>query len=202
MTKPKIKNREDSLYALAESQGGYFTSADAKSAGYTYPLQHFHVQRGKWLRVDRGVYRLKHFPTVDHEDLFRWWLWSQKKGVISHESAATVYDLGDILPSQVHLTVPLNFRKKAIKGVVLHKAKLESGDVETREGFAVTSPLRTILDLAAKKLDPERLTMIVKDAVHKGLVERRALLAVLEKVPNWIDPATQVTLQLALREKE
>ena len=112
MSKADLRDRENRLYALAEGQGGYFTSADAKSIGYLYPLQHFHVRRGNWIRVERGIYRLKHFPTVDHEDLIHWWLWSQKKGVISHESAAELYDLGDILPSRTHLTVPRNFRKK------------------------------------------------------------------------------------------
>ncbi len=200
MPKLKTKNREERLYALAESQGGYFTSADAKSAGYSHPLQHFHIRRGNWIRVERGIYRLKRFPTVDHEDLIRWWLWSQKRGVISHESAAEMYDLGDILPSQAHLTVPVNFRKKAVKGVVLHKADLELGDIEKRDGLPVTTPLRTILDLAQQHLEPERLTAVVKDAVHKGLLDRKALLSILEKAPQWLDPSTQVTLQLALRE--
>lgn len=200
MSKSKAKDREGRLYSLAESQGGYFTSADAKSAGYSHPLQHFHIRSGNWIRVERGIRRLKHFPGVDNEDLIRWWLWSQKKGVISHESAADMYDVGDILPSRTHLTVPLNFRKKAIKGVVLHKAQLEPGDIERRDGLPVTTPLRTILDLAQQHLDPERLTVVVKDAVHKGLVDRKVLLSILEKAPKWLDPSTQVTLQLASRE--
>ena len=199
MAKPAAKDREDRLYTLAEGQGGYFTSADAKSTGYAYPLQHFHIQRGKWIRVERGIYRLRRFPTVDHEDLIRWWLWSRKKGVISHDSAASLYDLGDILPSRTHLTVPLNFRKKVPKGVVLHKAHLEPGDLERRDRLPVTTPLRTVLDLARQTLEPERLTVVVKDAVHKGLVNRKALLSILEKAPKWLKPTTQVTLQLALR---
>ncbi|MEK6776021.1 MAG: type IV toxin-antitoxin system AbiEi family antitoxin domain-containing protein [bacterium] len=200
MPKPKAKNREERLYTLAESQGGYFTSADAMSAGYSHPLQHFHVRRGNWDRVERGIYRLKRFPRVDHEDLIRWWLWSQKKGTISYEAAAEMYDLGDILPSQAHLTVPLNFRKKAVKGLVLHRANLEPGDIEKRDGLPVTTPLRTILDLAQQHLDPERLTIVVKDAIHNGMVDRKALLSILERAPKWLDPSTQVTLQLAIKE--
>ncbi len=200
MEKLRARNREDQLYTLAEAQGGYFTSADARSTGYDYPLQHFHIQRGNWIRVDRAVYRLKHFPTVDHEDLIRWWLWSRKQGVISHQSAAAVYDLGDVLPTRVHITVPLNFRKKPAPGLMLHRKNLDTSDIEIRDRFPVTVPLRTILDLAEAHLDPEGLTLVVKDALRKGLVDRKALLSVLEKVPKWLDPATQVTLQLALRE--
>jgi len=201
MSKLTTKDRKTRLYNLAENQGGYFTAADAKSAGYSHPLQYFHIKRKNWIRVERGIYRLKRFPSVNHEDLFRRWLWSQKKGVLSHESAADIHDLGDLLPSQAHFTVPLNFRKKAVKGVVLHKARLEPTDIEKRDGLSVTTPLRTILDLAQRHLDPERLTIVVKDAVRKGLVDRKALLSILEKAPKWLDPTTQVTLQLALREK-
>lgn len=194
--------RADRLYSLAESQGGYFTAADAKSVGYDYALQHFHVQRGTWTRVDRGIYRLKRFPSGEYEDLIRWWLWSRKEGVISHESAAAVYGLGDILPSKVDLTVPMNFRKKVQQGVVLHKAKLSSSDTEMREGFRIMTPLRTVLDMARQHLDPERLTAVVKDAVRKGLLDRRVLLSVLDKNPPDLDVPTQVTLHLAVRESE
>ncbi len=196
----KKENRPDRLYALAESQGGYFTAADAKSLGYDYPHQHFHVKRGNWVRVDRSIYRLKRFPSASHEDLIRWWLWSRKKGAISHESAAAVYDFGDVLPSKTHVTVPPDFRKKSTAGVVLHKAPFDEKDVETREGFRVTTPLRTILDLARENLDQERLTAVVKDAIRKGLVEKKTLLDILAKTPKGIAPSTQVTLQLSLRE--
>src|SRR5713226_737107 len=196
----RTESRPDRLYALAERQGGYFTSADASVLGYTTAHQHFHVKQGNWVRVDRGIYRLKRFPSIKHEDLIRWWLCSRKKGAISHESAAAVYELGDVLPSKTHLTVPPDFRKKATAGVVLHKASFDEKDVETREGCPVTTPLRTILDLAREHLDPERLTAVVRDATRKGLVEKRTLLHTLSKMPEGIDPSTQVTLQLAVRE--
>lgn len=200
MDKKKQAPNQDHLYSLAERQGGFFTAADAKAVGYGYSLQHFHVRRGRWIRVDRGSYRLKHFPSGDHEDLIRWWLWSRKQGVISHESAATMYELGDLLPAKVHLTVPPTFRKRPVEGVVLHRAALQAGDVEVRDGVPVTTPLRTVLNLASAHLDPDRLTAVVKDGTRKGLLDRSAFLAVLATMPKGIDPATQITLQLAARE--
>jgi predicted transcriptional regulator of viral defense system len=195
------ESKADRLYRLAENQGGYFTAADAKALGYLYRYQHFHAKQGNWVRIDRGIYRLKNFPSTGHEDLIRWWLWSRKKGALSHESAAAVYDLGDVLPAKTHLIVPPDFRKKAAAGVVLHKALLGEKDVEMREGFRVTTPLRTILDLAREHLDQERLTAVTKDAIRKGLLDRRTLLNILAKTPKDIAPSEQVTLQLALREE-
>ena len=55
------------LYPIAEVQGGYFTAAQARAAGYTYAQQHFHVTRGNWLRVNRGIFRLPNFPSHAHE---------------------------------------------------------------------------------------------------------------------------------------
>src|SRR3972149_9304318 len=186
------------LFEVAESQQGYFTSADAKRLGYDYPHQHFHVKQGNWIRVDHGIYRLKKFPTAGHEDLMRWWLWSRKKGVMSHETGAALYELGDLLPSKIHLTVPLDFRKRPAKSLVLHKANLSASEIDKRNDLPVTTPLRTVLDLARSHLDDERLSAVAKDAIKKGLMSRKELLEALARMPEDIDPSTQATLQLAV----
>jgi predicted nucleotidyltransferase len=191
--------KSDRLFQVAESQQGYFTSSDAKRLGYDYPHQHFHVKQGNWIRVDHGIYRLKKFPAAEHEDLMRWWLWSRKKAVISHETAASLYEFGDLLPSKIHLTVPLYFRKKPAKSLVLHKANLSASEIEKRDDLPVTTPLRTVLDLARSHLDDERLSAVAKDAIKKGLVSRKDLLEALADVPEDINPSTQAILQIAIR---
>ncbi|MGH7826676.1 MAG: nucleotidyltransferase domain-containing protein [Candidatus Binatia bacterium] len=193
--------KSNRLFQVAESQQGYFTSADAKKLGYDYPHQHFHVKQRNWIRVDHGIYRLKKFPAAAHEDLMRWWLWSRKKGVISHESAAALYELGDLLPSKIHLTVPPNFRKSPTKSLVLHKAELSESEIEKRDDLPITTPLRTILDLARSHLDDERLRAVTRDAIQKELVSRNELLEALARIPEGIDASTQATLQLAISEK-
>lgn len=192
--------RSHRLFEVAESQQGYFTSTDARSLGYDYPHQHFHVKKGNWIRVDHGIYRLKKFPAARYEDLIRWWLWTRKKGALSHDTAAAVYDLGDILPAKVHLTVPPGFRKRLPKGVTLHKAKLTASDLEMREGFPLTKPLRTIADLTLSHLDPERLSAVVKDAIRKGLVQRKEMMTLSLKLSEKIDRSTRAILDIAISE--
>lgn len=189
--------KSDSLFEVAESQLGYFTSADARKAGYDYPLQFFHVKRGNWVRVDHGIYRLKKFPAARCEDLMRWWLWSRKKAVLSHETAAALHDLGNLLPSKIHLTVPPDFRKRPSKTLILHKAKLHESEIEKRDGLPVTKALRTILDLARAHLEDERLEAVARDAILKGLTSGKELLDALAKTPKGVDPATQSTLRFA-----
>lgn len=168
--------RRRRLHDLAGTQGGYFTAAQALDVGYPYQAQRYHVDRGNWLRVDRGVFRLPEWPIGEHEDLIRWSQWSRGRAVVSHETALSVHDLGDVNPASVHLTVPRGFRKHAL-GVVLHHGDIPDGDVQQREGFRITSPLRSILDVAVGDLDLDQLGGAVADALARGVLTRRMLLA-------------------------
>lgn len=181
----KTAHRE--LTALAHSQAGYFTAKQAAELGYRYPHLDYHVGAGNFERVGHGVYRLPEIPSGAHDDLVRLALWSRDRSdrpqaVASHQTALAVHELSDLLPSKIHLTVPRTFRKAAEKGVVLHRASLDSADIEEREGFAVTNPLRTLLDVAA---DPavaaEHVKRAVREALDRGLVRRSSLLAPVKK---------------------
>lgn len=163
------------LLAIAARQSGYFTAAQALDAGYSYPAQRYHAKRGNWLHVDRGIYRFPEWPTGPRDDLVRWSLWSRGRAVVSHETALSVHDLGDVDPARVHLTAPPNFRQKN-PGVVIHRADLAPRDVQEHEGFRVTTPLRSLLDVAAGELDLDQLGQAIAEALARGMTTRRALL--------------------------
>lgn len=163
------------LLAIAARQSGYFTAAQALDAGYSYPAQGYHAKRGNWLRVDRGIYRLPEWPTGPRDDLVRWSLWSRGRAVVSHETALSVHELGDVDPAYVHLTAPPNFRQKN-PGVVIHRADLATRDVQEHEGFRVTTALRSLLDVAAGELDLDQLGQAIAEALSRGMTTRRALL--------------------------
>ena len=176
------------LYPIAEAQGGYFTAAQAHEAGYTYAQQHFHVTRGNWLRVNRGIFRLPHFPPQLHEDLICLSLWSRTQrgspqAVVSHTTALVLHELSDVLPATVHLTVPSGFRKPAPSGCVLHRANLRPADIEAHTGYRVTTPLRTLLDVAASALSQEHLDQAVAEALARGMVRREVLADAAEASP-------------------
>jgi len=185
------------LYYIAASQAGYFTAAQARAVGYTYRQQHYHASRGNWLRVDRGIFRLRDYPPGEREDLIRWSLWSRdQKGVpqavVSHETALTVHDLSDVMPERVHLTVARGFRKRAPAGCVLHFAVLAKEEIEPRPGFPVTAPLRTLIDVADSAVSQEHLDVAVREALERGLVRRSVLGSVR------CQPAARIRLDRAL----
>lgn len=96
----------DALYAVAQSQLGYFTTQQAAEAGYSSQLLYKYLDNGRITRVRRGIYRLVHFPASEHEELVVLWLWADQTGVFSHATALALHDLSDVLPSRVHMTLP------------------------------------------------------------------------------------------------
>lgn len=173
MAKMDSQDARRRLYEFAVSQGGYFTAAQAKAAGYPKQLQHYHARRGNWVREDRGIYRLWEWPGSSYDDLIQWSLWSGGVAVVSHQSAMAVHDISDIMPAKIHLTVPPGFRKKAPQVIVLHRANLSPHEIEPREGFRVTTPLRALVDAARVAVDVERLADGIRDAIQKGLLADR-----------------------------
>lgn len=65
----------DALYRQAEAQAGYFTAQQALAASMDRStLSHHARPGGRYLRLGRGVYRLRHFPSSPHEHVMAAWL--------------------------------------------------------------------------------------------------------------------------------
>ncbi|MEH0108692.1 hypothetical protein V6N00_03045 [Tersicoccus sp. MR15.9] len=161
------------LQALGYRQAGYFSAAQAVTAGFSHQAQKYHVDSGNWLRIERGIFRLRDWPASIDDALVLWTLWSRHRGVISHASALAVHDLGVLDPGTVTMTVPPGFRAStpAVRTVT---AVLPTTDIEEREGYRVTTPLRTLLDVAATERQ-EMVDDVVTEAIARGVVSRRAL---------------------------
>ena len=165
----------NSLNEIAFRQAGYFTARQAAELGFSAQSQKYHADRGTWARIGRGLYRLAKWPSNDADNFTRWYVWSDTRGVISHDSAAAVHGLGDLDPRQVHLTLPTE-RRTRLPGVSLHADELPTGDVEDRETFRVTTPTRTLLDLAGAEVTQEQFTEALADALDRSLTDASALV--------------------------
>jgi hypothetical protein len=184
-----MKESGKRLFAIADLQQGYFTSKQARSAGFVYSTHSYHVKAGNWVREHWGVYRLAQYAEADRPDLVLWSLWSrdrkrdESQGVYSHQTALSLYDLSDLMPSKLHMTVPPGFHRGGkIPGIlVLHRSKLTKDEVESRRGFRVTRPLRTVTDLIRKdSVSRDLLIQAVTESLKRGLLSRSEI----EKSPH------------------
>ena len=183
----------DALFDVASSQEGLFTTAQAGDAGYSPQLLQKHLRAGRIQRIRRGVYRLVHFPPGEHEDLAAVWLWSERAGVFSHDTALSLHDLSDILPSRLHLTVPASWRSRRLRvprGVVLHYADVPKDERAWVGPVPVTEPRRTLADCVAASVPPDLVQQAMEQATARGLLTRAALAEIRRSRPTAEGRAT------------
>ena len=172
------------LYEIAEVQQGFFTTKQAKSAGFAENTHPYHVQAGNWIREHRGIYRLASFPRGERPDLMLWSLWARNRkeaaqGVYSHQTALSLHDLSDVMPAKLHMTVPKSFRRNSEipRVLVLHFADLPQSDIGALHGVHVTKPMRTILDLLeGGEIPPEILRQALREGLRRGLIRRSEIV--------------------------
>src|SRR5260370_37282038 len=107
------------LYEIAQSQQGFFTTKQATRAGFAEKTHAYHVKVRNCIREHRGIYRLADFPTAEPPDLMRWYPWSQNRkecpaSTYSHDTAHSLSEPSDIIPSNLHITVPKHFRPHSL----------------------------------------------------------------------------------------
>jgi predicted transcriptional regulator of viral defense system len=163
------------LYDIAATQEGLFTTKQAAAAGYSPPLLAHHQKTGRIARIRRGIYRLVHFPSGEQEELVTAWLWTDAQGVLSHQTALALHRLSDVLPVQIHLTLPLSWRRRRFRvpgGLILHHADVSRGERTWVGAVPVTSASRTLNDCAITGLSPDLLRQGAKQALTRGLVTK------------------------------
>jgi predicted transcriptional regulator of viral defense system len=109
-----------------------------------------------------------------------WYLWSQDRqevpeGTYSHDTALSLHELSDIMPSKLHVTVPREFRRNSRipEILVIHRAHLDPSEVQEMHGVRVTRALRTIMDLLRSgHVDRSQLKLAVDEAIRRGLIAR------------------------------
>ena len=125
-----IKDKRDSLFEIVGSQHGIFTTKQAVDAGYDRNTHPYQVKKSYWIRESRGIYRQANYHFDPESEYVIWSLWSrnrleQPQGVYSHDTALSMFDLSDLNPSKLHMTVPPTFRKNC--GTPDHLITLRSG---------------------------------------------------------------------------
>jgi predicted transcriptional regulator of viral defense system len=148
--------------------------------------------------VRRGLFRLRHFPSSPHEHVVAAWLaLRETPAVVSHESALELYDLSDVIPDVVHISLPRVKRgQRPRPGVRFHTLERPPGPSEVRliMGVPVTSPERTIVDSLRAGTQPEQIELAVRQALARGLTTPGRLQAALAGSPARVSDLIERTL--------
>ena len=167
------------LFEVASSQGGYFTTEQARECGISRALLAHHVKSGRFIRVRRGLYRFREYPPSPREEVLAAWLaLGRDRVVVSHESALDLLELSDVVPTKVHMTVPRSRRHlPSLPGVKIHTSSkpFHREDLVVRDGISVTSATRSIIDSAESGTAPEQVEMAVAQAITRGQATRDQL---------------------------
>jgi predicted transcriptional regulator of viral defense system len=176
------------LADLAEAQNGLVTTRQADLRGVPRRDLTRLAQAGALERVAYGVYRVAGAPRPKLLELRAAWLQlapgvdldqrTIADGVISHASAASVYEVGLLEPIRHEFTASRRLRSRR-NDVTIYRTKLTPHDVDWVEEMLVTVPTRMVDDLCAHSIDGEHLAGVVADLLHKRLANRRGLAAAL-----------------------
>ena len=159
------------IAALAGGQGGAVSRRQLVDLGLGVAAIDHRVRSGRLHVVFAGVY------AVGHRALRRegvWWagvLTCPDGAVLSHATAAAAWDLRAAGGGRIHVTVPARQRVRQ-PGLTVHRPRsLRADEVTTCGGIPITTPGRTILDLASTGLRGRRL---------EATLERGELLRILD----------------------
>ncbi|MFN0063653.1 MAG: DUF559 domain-containing protein [Myxococcaceae bacterium] len=166
---------------LSQRQHGVFCLAQLLRLGATRSQARHRLRKGDWLRILPRTLRMAWATDEGTTRAMAAALWAGSDAVVSHISAARLWGLLDPLGAPVHVTTRRHLRRPA-SWIVLHRAPLERSMQRIRHGVPVTSPARTLFDLASdSSVDLESL---LEDAARRGLVTRRELLSLEHALPS------------------
>ena len=120
--------------------------------------------------------------------------------VFSGRSAAFLHGLDSVFPSDIEVTLPPRCSISRRVGIKIRRRRLYSNEVVVRQGFRVTSALRTVVDIASR-LDLVEGAVILDTALHKRLIRRDQIPANgrLRKAVALAEPATESPMETRLR---
>ncbi len=155
------------LAALAAGQHGRVARRQLLALGIGSAAIGRRVANGRLHPVHRGVYAVGHVVRSPAGDWMAAVLACGPLAVLSHRSAAALWDMRPRSPFVPDVCVPTR-AGRGQPGIAVHRSgTLDARDVTTHRGIPVTSPARTLIDLA--EVVPRRVLERAKDEAEAEL---------------------------------
>jgi predicted transcriptional regulator of viral defense system len=156
------------IAAIARAQHGVVARRQLVTFGFGQAAIDRRVAAGRLHRLHRGVFAVGHTVLTAEG---RWMAATLATGgVLSHATAAAVWELRRSGAGAIHVTVRDAGRSRRA-GLRIHRSRrLGALDITTHRGIPLTTPLRTILDLAAT-LEGRPLEQMLDRAEQQRLID-------------------------------
>lgn len=142
-----MASTRDRLLEEAFDRHGFITRADALREGHSPNALRELVVRGALEKVAHGVYRMPVVPATEYDNLHLAVLWTGvDDAALSHETALSVYELSDVNPDRIHVTVPKHrrIRRSGGRGIEVHYQDLEPRQIGWFEQIPTVKPATAI----------------------------------------------------------
>jgi len=124
------------------------TVEQLRAAGFDEAAVRRRVAAGRLHRLHRGVYAAGHRSLSWRGRWLAAVLGAGDGAVLSHSSAAALWQFLRPISGPIHLTVDAAVHRAARPGLQIHRSRtLTPRDITRRHGIAVTTPARTIEDI-------------------------------------------------------
>jgi hypothetical protein len=153
------------------------TRAQLIELGMSTQAIKYRLRRGKLHAVHRGVYAVGRPQLTRHGTLLAAVLSCGPGAALSHDAAAEMQGIRRRRGGPIDVTVPGGQRRRP--GVRIHRRPLPDSDGTHRHGIPVTTPVRTLVDLA-QQLSARELEAAVNEADKLDIVDPERLRATLE----------------------
>lgn len=184
------------LRALAERQHGVLSRDQARELGATRQHLRRRIDSPDWEAMTSKVLRLVGSRRTFRQRCMAAALDGGPRACVSHESAAALWRIPGFLPGALHVTrsVGRSGRPSAL-ATVHHSCALQDHDVRLLEAIPVTSPARTIFDLAGV-LHPGRTERALDNALARRLTTVPALRQVTDELARQGRPGSALMRRL------
>jgi very-short-patch-repair endonuclease len=166
---------------LAARQHGVVSRAQLLALGCGRRWIQLRIETARLHAVQHGVYAVGH-RTITREG--RWMaavLASGSDAILSHRSAAALWNIRPTSRAAIDVTVPHRSRSSA--SIRRHFSQVPSDERGVKAGIPVTSVPRTIFDLAATE-DADAVVSMLREAEFHQLWDRLSLLHLLGRYPG------------------
>jgi hypothetical protein len=181
---------------VLRGQHGLISLEQLAKEGLDASARRRRVKAGLLIPVLPGVFRINSTNESWRQFVLAAWMWLHGRGVLSHLTSARLLGLVESETYPVELSTSMPSLKAPDERVSVHRVKdLQSRDIRHLDDMRITTPLRTVFDLAGS-LTPNRFEYVLDEARRRHLVAERPLRDLLDRCARQGRPGVKALRRL------